>query len=149
MSCTIPCCRLKPTSPQPQIIDEQPGPVVPAGHSCSGAVITEAASHEKVAALGKIAAFVPDAGPGIEMRPQSWAPRQSTERRRRSPMTLAGLTVSTPPLAGMCRRLGDRVSAQSHQLCAGFGQACHVTDAAHSEGGSRAPVQWAATTLSE
>ena len=92
---------------------------------------------EKVAALGKIAAFVPDAGPGIEMRPQSWAPRQSTERRRRSPMTLAGLTVSTPPLVGMCRRLGDRVSAQSHQLCAGFGQACHATDAAHS-GGYRA-----------
>jgi thioesterase domain-containing protein len=36
----------------PQIIDEQPGPVVPAGHSYGGAVITEAASHEKVAALG-------------------------------------------------------------------------------------------------
>jgi hypothetical protein len=26
-----------------------------------------------VAALGKIAAFVPDAGPGIEKRLQSWA----------------------------------------------------------------------------
>ena len=47
---------------------------MPAGHSYGGAVITEAASHEKVAALGKIAAFVPDAGPGIEMRSQSWAP---------------------------------------------------------------------------
>ena len=34
----------------PQIIDEQPGPVVSAGHSYSGAVITEAAGHEKVAA---------------------------------------------------------------------------------------------------
>jgi hypothetical protein len=48
----------------PQIIDEQPCPVVPARHSYSGAAITEAASHEQVAALGKIAAFVPDAGPG-------------------------------------------------------------------------------------
>jgi thioesterase domain-containing protein len=64
VSCTIPCCRLKPTSPQPQIIDEQPGPVVPAGHSCGGAVITEAASHEKVAALGYIAAFVRMPGRG-------------------------------------------------------------------------------------
>jgi hypothetical protein len=57
----------------PRLIDEQPGAVVPAGHSCGGAVITEAASHETVAALGKIAAFVPDAGPGIEKRLQSWA----------------------------------------------------------------------------
>jgi len=88
VSCTIPCCRLKPTSPQPQIIDEQPGPVVPAGHSYGGAVITEAASHEKVAALSYIAAFVPDARPGIEMQSQSWAPRQSAERRRRSSMNI-------------------------------------------------------------
>lgn len=66
-----PLLSAEPTSPQPQIIDEQPGPVVPAGHSYRGAVITEAASHEKVAALGYIAAFVPDARPGIEMRSQS------------------------------------------------------------------------------
>lgn len=71
--CAIPCCRRKPTSPRFRIIDEQPGPVVPAGHSYGGAFITEAASHKKVAALGKIAAFVPDAGPGIEMRSHSWA----------------------------------------------------------------------------
>ena len=47
---------------------------MPAGHSYGGAVITEAAGHEKVAALGYIAAFVPDAGPGTEMRSQSWPP---------------------------------------------------------------------------
>ena len=121
-------------SPQPRIIDEQPGPVVPARHSYGGAVITEAASHEKVAALGKIAAFVPDAGPGIEMRSQSWAPRQSAERRRRSSMTLDGLTVSTHPLVGYERTFGDGVSAQIDQLCAGFGHVCHVTDAAQSGG---------------
>jgi hypothetical protein len=44
---TLPCCRRKPTSPQPQIIDEQPGPVVTAGHTRGGAVITGAASHER------------------------------------------------------------------------------------------------------
>jgi len=40
-----------------QIIDEQPGPVVLVGHSYGGAVITEAGRHEKVAALGYIAAY--------------------------------------------------------------------------------------------
>jgi pimeloyl-ACP methyl ester carboxylesterase len=34
------------------------------GHSYGGAVITEAGRHEKVAALGYIAALVPDAGSG-------------------------------------------------------------------------------------
>jgi hypothetical protein len=61
MSCTIPCCRLKPTSPPSQIIAEQPGLVMRPGHSYGGAVITSAANHEKPAALGYIAAFVPDA----------------------------------------------------------------------------------------
>jgi cation transport ATPase len=35
----------------------KPGPVVLVGHSCGGAVITEAGMHEKVAALGYIAAY--------------------------------------------------------------------------------------------
>jgi pimeloyl-ACP methyl ester carboxylesterase len=48
-----------------QIIDEQPGPVVLAGHSYGGAVITEAGMHEKVAALGYICAFAPDAGESV------------------------------------------------------------------------------------
>jgi pimeloyl-ACP methyl ester carboxylesterase len=48
-----------------QIIDEQPGPVVLVGHSYGGAVITEAGSHEKVAALGYISAFAPDAGESV------------------------------------------------------------------------------------
>src|SRR5215469_2474422 len=33
-----------------QVIDEQPGPVVLVGHSYGGAVITEAGTHDKVAA---------------------------------------------------------------------------------------------------
>jgi pimeloyl-ACP methyl ester carboxylesterase len=48
-----------------QIIDQQPGPVVLAGHSYGGAVITEAGTHDKVAALGYISAFAPDAGESV------------------------------------------------------------------------------------
>jgi pimeloyl-ACP methyl ester carboxylesterase len=48
-----------------QIIDEQPGPVMLVGHSYGGAVITEAGKHDKVAALGYICAFAPDAGESV------------------------------------------------------------------------------------
>jgi len=47
------------------IIDEQPGPVVLAGHSYGGAVIAEAGLHDKVAALAYISAFMPDAGESV------------------------------------------------------------------------------------
>jgi pimeloyl-ACP methyl ester carboxylesterase len=42
------------------IIDAQDGPVVLVGHSYGGAVITEAGTHQNVAALVYIAAFAPD-----------------------------------------------------------------------------------------
>jgi pimeloyl-ACP methyl ester carboxylesterase len=48
-----------------QIIDEQPGQVVLAGHSYGGVVITEAGTHEKVAALCYVAAFAPDTGESV------------------------------------------------------------------------------------
>jgi pimeloyl-ACP methyl ester carboxylesterase len=48
-----------------RIIDQQPGPVVLVGHSYGGAVITEAGVHDKVAALGYIAAFAPDTGESV------------------------------------------------------------------------------------
>jgi len=48
-----------------QIIDEQPGPVVLVGHSYGGVVITEAGTHDKVAALVYVAAFAPDAGESV------------------------------------------------------------------------------------
>jgi pimeloyl-ACP methyl ester carboxylesterase len=48
-----------------QIIDEQPGPVVLVGHSYGGAVITEAGTHDNVAALGYVAAFAPDTGESV------------------------------------------------------------------------------------
>ena len=47
------------------ILDRQAGPVVLVGHSYGGAVITEAGTHEKVAALAYIAAFAPDAGESV------------------------------------------------------------------------------------
>jgi pimeloyl-ACP methyl ester carboxylesterase len=43
-----------------QILNRQDGPTVLVGHSYGGAVISEAGTHEKVAALVYIAAFAPD-----------------------------------------------------------------------------------------
>ena len=42
-----------------------PGPVVLVGHSYGGAVITEAGTHPKVAALVYVAAFAPDSGESV------------------------------------------------------------------------------------
>jgi pimeloyl-ACP methyl ester carboxylesterase len=48
-----------------QVIDAQDGPVVLVGHSYGGAVITEAGTHDKVAALVYIPAFAPDKGESV------------------------------------------------------------------------------------
>jgi pimeloyl-ACP methyl ester carboxylesterase len=48
-----------------RVIDSLDGPVVLAGHSYGGAVITAAGTHEKVAALVYIAAFAPDKGESV------------------------------------------------------------------------------------
>jgi pimeloyl-ACP methyl ester carboxylesterase len=42
------------------VLDAQDGPAILVGHSYGGAVITEAGTHEKVAALVYISAFAPD-----------------------------------------------------------------------------------------
>ena len=47
------------------VLDEQTEPVILVGHSYGGAVITEAGTHEKVAALVYITAFVPDGGESV------------------------------------------------------------------------------------
>ncbi|HEV2257963.1 MAG TPA: alpha/beta hydrolase [Streptosporangiaceae bacterium] len=47
------------------IIEAQDGPVVLAGHSYGGAIITEAGAGDKVAALVYIAAFAPDKGESV------------------------------------------------------------------------------------
>ena len=47
------------------VLDEVDGPVVLVGHSYGGAVITEAGTHDKVAALVYITAFVPDQGESV------------------------------------------------------------------------------------
>ncbi|WP_433578377.1 alpha/beta fold hydrolase [Nocardia brasiliensis] len=48
-----------------QIIDDIDGEVVLVGHSYGGAVITEAGTHDKVAALVYITAFAPDKGESV------------------------------------------------------------------------------------
>src|ERR1700754_591496 len=46
-------------------LDRQDGPTILVGHSYGGAVITQAGTHENVAALAYIAAFAPDAGESV------------------------------------------------------------------------------------
>jgi len=48
-----------------QILDLQDGPTVLVGHSYGGAVISEAGTHDKVAALVYITAFAPDKGESV------------------------------------------------------------------------------------
>jgi pimeloyl-ACP methyl ester carboxylesterase len=48
-----------------RILATQDGPVILVGHSCGGAVITEAGTHPKVAALVYITAFAPDKGESV------------------------------------------------------------------------------------
>ena len=48
-----------------QILDQQDGPAVLVGHSYGGAVISEAGTHDGVAALVYIAAFAPDKGKSV------------------------------------------------------------------------------------
>ena len=47
------------------VLDQQDGPAILVGHSYGGVVITEAGSHDRVAGLVYIAAFVPDAGESV------------------------------------------------------------------------------------
>jgi pimeloyl-ACP methyl ester carboxylesterase len=47
------------------ILDSVDGPVILVGHSYGGAVITEAGTHDKVAALVYITAFAPDQGESV------------------------------------------------------------------------------------
>ena len=47
------------------VLDLQDGPTILVGHSYGGVVITEAGSHDRVAGLVYVAAFVPDAGESV------------------------------------------------------------------------------------
>jgi pimeloyl-ACP methyl ester carboxylesterase len=47
------------------ILDRQEGPTILVGHSYGGAVITEAGTHDRVAALVYVCAFGPDAGESV------------------------------------------------------------------------------------
>ncbi len=48
-----------------RVLDKQDGPTILVGHSYGGAVITEAGTHENVAGLVYITAFVPDQGESV------------------------------------------------------------------------------------
>lgn len=48
-----------------RVLDQQDGPTILVGHSYGGAVITAAGTHENVAGLVYIAAFVPDQGESV------------------------------------------------------------------------------------
>ena len=48
-----------------RVVERQQGPVVLAGHSWGGAVITQAGTAEGVAALVYVAAFAPDSGQSV------------------------------------------------------------------------------------
>jgi pimeloyl-ACP methyl ester carboxylesterase len=48
-----------------RVLDSQDGPTILVGHSYGGAVITEAGTHDNVAALAYIAAFAPDKGESV------------------------------------------------------------------------------------
>ena len=47
------------------VVDGQPGPVVLVGHSYGGVVVTEAGTHDNVAAVVYLAAFAPDKGESV------------------------------------------------------------------------------------
>ena len=64
-----------------RVLDKQDGPTILVGHSYGGAVITEAGTHEKVAGLVYIAAFVPDQGESVN-RPH----RRVPDRRAQPPI---------------------------------------------------------------
>jgi len=57
-----------------RILDAQDGPVILAGHSYGGVIITEAGTHPKVAALVYVAAFAPDAGESLGSVTQPFPP---------------------------------------------------------------------------
>jgi pimeloyl-ACP methyl ester carboxylesterase len=57
-----------------RILDHQDGPTVLVGHSYGGAVISEAGTHENVAALIYVAAFAPDKGESVQTLTSNPAP---------------------------------------------------------------------------
>lgn len=57
-----------------RVLDRQDGPTLLVGHSYGGVVISEAGSHERVAGLVYVAAFMPDAGDSVAALTASGSP---------------------------------------------------------------------------
>jgi len=70
-----------------RVLDAQNGPCVLVGHSYGGAVVSEAGTHDAVAALVYVAAFAPDKGESVNMLIADPEPRRlclASRGRRRS-----------------------------------------------------------------
>jgi pimeloyl-ACP methyl ester carboxylesterase len=65
-----------------RIIDAQDGPVLLAGHSYGGAIITEAGNNPKVAGLVYVAAFAPDAGESAGSQGKPYGPNPGVQELR-------------------------------------------------------------------
>ena len=81
-----------------RVLDAQDGPVLLVGHSYGGAFITEAGTHDKVAALVYIAAFAPEVSGGLPV--EAPTPRLSRVITRR----LAAMPSTTRRAEGECAR---------------------------------------------
>ncbi|WP_229681699.1 alpha/beta fold hydrolase [Neoroseomonas lacus] len=57
-----------------RVLDRQDGPTLLVGHSYGGAVISEAGSHERIAGIVYVAAFMPDAGESVAALTASGSP---------------------------------------------------------------------------
>ena len=87
-----------------QVIDSLDGPVVLAGHSYGGAVITEAGLHDKVVALVYVAAFAPT--------------RASRSTRSSAASRPAGRSrPSCPPRMASCSLTGANSTPRSPATC--------------------------------
>jgi pimeloyl-ACP methyl ester carboxylesterase len=84
------------------IIDAQDGPVVLVGHSYGGAVISEAGTDQKVAALVYICAFAPDKDESVNTliagsRPMGRSRRSCRPRTGSCSWTGTNFTPRSPP----------------------------------------------------
>ena len=80
-------------------LDAANEPVTLVGHSYGGAVITEAGTHPKVAALVYIAGFVPDEDESVNTLiagPPPWHPHRRFCRRRMGSCSWTGRSSMTP-----------------------------------------------------
>ena len=80
-----------------QVLDAQDGPAVLVGHSYGGVVVTEAGTHDAVAAVVYIAAFAPDQGESVSTLIADPPPTHRYRRSCRPSTASCCWTVSASP----------------------------------------------------